>query len=64
MKTAGIIVEYNPFHNGHLYHLQRAREIAGADYIVAVMSGDFVRVKVTGAADYDLIGEIYDESAQ
>ena len=43
MKTAGIIVEYNPFHNGHLYHLQRAREIAGADYIVAVMSGDFVQ---------------------
>ena len=29
-----------------------------------LMSGDFVRVKVTGAADYDLIGEIYDESAQ
>ena len=28
------------------------------------MSGDFVRVKVTGAAEYDLIGEVYDESAE
>ena len=31
---------------------------------VELMSGDFVRVKVTGAAEYDLIGEVYDESAQ
>lgn len=43
MKVTGIIVEYNPFHNGHLYHLKKAKEITGADYIVAVMSGNFVQ---------------------
>lgn len=43
MKTAGIIVEYNPFHNGHQLHLERTREKTGADFIVAVMSGNFVQ---------------------
>ena len=43
MKIAGVIVEYNPFHNGHQYHLARTREITGADFVVAVMSGDFVQ---------------------
>lgn len=43
MKILGIIVEYNPFHNGHLYHLFKAKEITGADYIVAVMSGSFLQ---------------------
>jgi len=43
MKTLGIIVEYNPFHNGHLYHLFKAKEITGADYVVAVMSGNFLQ---------------------
>lgn len=43
MKTAGIIVEYNPFHNGHQHHLLRTRELADADFVVAVMSGDFVQ---------------------
>ncbi|WAM32944.1 nucleotidyltransferase [Caldicellulosiruptor morganii] len=43
MKVAGIIVEYNPFHNGHLYHLQKTKEITGADIIVAVMSGNFIQ---------------------
>lgn len=43
MKTVGLITEYNPFHNGHLYHLQRAKEISGADFVVVVMSGDFVQ---------------------
>ncbi|MGN0547320.1 MAG: nucleotidyltransferase family protein, partial [Acutalibacteraceae bacterium] len=42
MNTAGIIAEYNPFHNGHAYLIQKARE-AGADCIVAVMSGNFVQ---------------------
>jgi len=37
MKILGIITEYNPFHNGHLYHLFKAKEITGADYVVAVM---------------------------
>lgn len=43
MKTVGIIAEYNPFHNGHAYHLQKARELCGADFVVVVMSGDFVQ---------------------
>lgn len=43
MKTVGIIAEYNPFHNGHLYHLEQAREMAGADYAVIVMSGDYTQ---------------------
>lgn len=43
MKTVGLITEYNPFHNGHLYHLQKAKELSGADFVVVVMSGDFVQ---------------------
>ena len=43
MKVAGIIAEYNPFHSGHAYHLEKTRQTTGADYIVAVMSGDFVQ---------------------
>lgn len=43
MKTAGIIAEYNPFHNGHLYQIEEVRKQTGADYVVVVMSGDFVQ---------------------
>ena len=43
MKICAIICEYNPFHNGHLYHLNEARERSGADAIVCVMSGNFVQ---------------------
>ena len=43
MKVCGIIAEYNPFHNGHLYHIQKTKEITNADAIVAVMSGNFVQ---------------------
>ena len=43
MKVCGIIVEYNPFHNGHLYHVQQARERTGADVVIAVMSGNFLQ---------------------
>ena len=43
MKTVGIIAEYNPFHNGHLYQMQEARRRSGADYVVVAMSGDFVQ---------------------
>ncbi len=42
MKTAGIIAEYNPFHNGHMRHIQATRE-AGYDRIIAVMSGNVVQ---------------------
>lgn len=43
MKACGVIVEYNPFHNGHLYHLQTARQITHCDILIAVMSGNFVQ---------------------
>lgn len=43
MKTVGIIAEYNPFHNGHAYQIQKAKEAAGADFAVIVMSPDFVQ---------------------
>lgn len=43
LSTVGIVVEYNPLHNGHLYHLQQSRKITGADNVVAVMSGNFLQ---------------------
>lgn len=43
MKTVGVTAEYNPFHNGHAYHIRRARELSGADCVIAVMSGDFTQ---------------------
>lgn len=43
MKSCGIIVEYNPFHNGHLYHAKKARELSGAEVVIAVMSGNFLQ---------------------
>ncbi len=43
MRTVGIIAEYNPFHTGHEYHIQKARALTGADYVVVVLSGDYVQ---------------------
>ena len=43
MKILGIVAEYNPFHNGHLYHLSKSKETTGADYVIAVMSGNFLQ---------------------
>ena len=43
MHVTGLITEYNPFHNGHLFHLKKARETAGADYTAVGMSGSFVQ---------------------
>lgn len=43
MKVVGLITEYNPFHNGHLYHMQKAKEITGADAALVLMSGDYVQ---------------------
>ena len=42
MKVSGLICEYNPFHNGHLYHINETRR-NGATHIVTVMSGSFVQ---------------------
>ncbi|WP_034550733.1 nucleotidyltransferase [Carnobacterium funditum] len=43
MKSCGVIVEYNPFHNGHLYHIQQAKEKTNAEVVIVVMSGNFLQ---------------------
>lgn len=43
MKIVGLIAEYNPFHNGHKFHIEQAKEITGADTAIVIMSGDFVQ---------------------
>ena len=43
MNVVGIIAEYNPFHSGHAYHIRQAKELAKADYVVVILSGDFVQ---------------------
>lgn len=43
MKVCAVIAEYNPFHLGHAYHLKKARQLTDADYIIVVMSGNFVQ---------------------
>lgn len=43
MKIVGLITEYNPFHSGHQYHMEKTREITGADAVIVVMSGNFVQ---------------------
>lgn len=69
MKITGIIAEYNPFHRGHAYHIQKAREM-GATHIVVVMSGNFtqrgepallpkaVRTRAALAGGADLVVEL------
>ena len=42
-KVVGIIAEYNPFHNGHAYHIQKTKEQTGADFVVAVITGNFTQ---------------------
>ena len=43
MRSLGVIVEYNPMHNGHLYHLKKSKELTGAEVVIAVMSGHFTQ---------------------
>jgi predicted nucleotidyltransferase len=43
MNVLGIIIEYNPFHNGHIYHLNESVKLCKADYVVGVMSGNFIQ---------------------
>ena len=43
IRTVGIIAEYNPFHNGHYWHVEQAKKCSGCDYAVAVMSGHFTQ---------------------
>ncbi|MDD4371033.1 MAG: nucleotidyltransferase family protein [Anaerostipes sp.] len=43
MKVAAIICEYNPFHNGHKYQIEKTRQELGVDYVIALMSGNYVQ---------------------
>lgn len=51
MRVCGIIAEYNPFHSGHAYQIARARADSGCDYLIVVMSGDFVQRGAPAIAD-------------
>lgn len=51
MKIAAVIAEYNPLHNGHSYQLQSMRQELGADYIIVVMSGDFMQRGIPAIMD-------------
>ena len=50
-KSVGIIAEYNPFHNGHLYHIKKSIEETGASSVICVMSGNFVQRGNTSIVD-------------
>ena len=50
-KVLGIVGEYNPFHNGHLYHLEESKKITSSNYTVAVMSGNFTQRGSTAIID-------------
>lgn len=50
-KVLGIIAEYNPFHNGHLYHLKASKKLTAADYTVAIISGNFTQRGSTSIVD-------------
>jgi len=43
MNVIGIVAEYNPFHNGHRWHLEQAKRISGCTHAIVVMSGNFVQ---------------------
>ena len=50
-KVLGIIAEYNPFHNGHLYHLENSKKLTGCDYTIAIISGNFTQRGSTSIID-------------
>ena len=50
-KVLGIIAEYNPFHNGHLYHLQNSLKLTNADYKIAIITGNFTQRGSTSLID-------------
>ena len=50
-KVLGIVAEYNPFHNGHLYHLNESKKLTGADYTIAIIGGNFTQRGSTSLID-------------
>lgn len=51
VRVTGIICEFNPFHDGHKYLIEQAKELTGSDYTVCLMSGDFVQRGEPAALD-------------
>ena len=51
MKVVGIVAEYNPFHNGHQYQIDKIRKETGADYVIIAMSGNFLQRGVPALTD-------------
>ncbi|ADL69013.1 hypothetical protein BFT35_09910 [Thermoanaerobacterium thermosaccharolyticum] len=51
MSILGVIVEYNPLHNGHIYHIKKSIETTGADFVIAIMSGNFVQRGIPSIID-------------
>lgn len=51
MRVVGVIAEYNPLHNGHIYHLERAKAESGAGFCIVVLSGNFVQRGETACMD-------------
>ena len=49
--TLAIIGEFNPFHNGHFYHLTKAKKLIRPDFTIAIMSGNFVQRGNTAIMD-------------
>ncbi|PEL10650.1 hypothetical protein CN601_12965 [Bacillus sp. AFS017336] len=77
MRSVGVVVEYNPLHNGHVFHLTSSKNTTNADVVIAVMSGQFlqrgepavvpkhVRTKLALQAGADLVIELpYSYSTQ
>ena len=50
-KVIGIIAEYNPFHNGHLYHFKESLKVTGSSYSIAIISGNFTQRGSTSLVD-------------
>lgn len=51
MKVVGIVAEYNPFHKGHKYQIEKVRKETGADYVIIAMSGNFLQRGVPALCD-------------
>ena len=45
-NVLGVIAEYNPFHNGHFYHLDKSKKDTGSNYSIAVISGNFTQRRI------------------
>ena len=59
MKIAGIIAEYNPFHNGHKYHIEQSRSLCDPDVLIACGSGSVHDIQQVKTAHRDPVQFIF-----